>query len=225
MEKKTIIIISLISAILSLIYILLSYFGLLRYAQLYLFPVEKYTKKYQNLDKIGDNRTIVSLTVTPDKMKKLTPTIKSLLDQTVKLDLFTVIIPYGNEYKMPVKLKDSVSIYRCGEDRKELNSLIPTLSREGESTTKIITLESGKVYGKDFIEVLLEESEQNPDKIIYVNDTDYIDLNKGVVFSTKFFDSKFIDPPKGVNTNKWVNDYFKDFPKKRISYGENYKCL
>lgn len=225
MEKKTIIIISLITAILSLIYVLLNYFGLLRYGQLYIFPIETYSKDYKNLDKIGKNRTIISLTATPESIKKITSTVKSLFDQTVKVDLFSIVIPYGDKYKTPSKLKDSVTVFRAGEDRNELNSLIPTLSREGESTTRIITLESGKIYGKDFIEELLEKSEKNPDKIIYVNDKDYIDLNKGAVFSTKFFDSKFLNPPKGIDPNKWVNEYFKNFPKEKISYGENYKSF
>lgn len=225
MEKKTIIIISLITAVLSLIYVLLNYFGLLRYAQLYIFPVEKYTKNYKKLDKIGKYRTVISLTATPNTIKNLTLTVKSLLDQTVRVDLFSIVITEGGEYKIPSKLKDSVTVFRCGKDLKELNSLIPTLLREGESTTRIITMESGKIYGKDFIEVLLDTSEKHPNKIIYVNDKDYIDLNKGSVFNTNFFNSIFTDPPDGVDPNKWVNEYFKDFPKQKVSYGENYKSF
>ena len=93
MEKKTIIIISLISAIFSLIYILLNYFGVIRYFGLYFSPVEKYIKKYKNLDKIGEHKIIISLTETPEQIKKITPTIKSLLDQTVKVDLISIVIP------------------------------------------------------------------------------------------------------------------------------------
>jgi hypothetical protein len=50
-------------------------------------------------------------------------------------------------------------------------------------------------------------------------------LTKGVVFSTKFFNTDFIKVPKGVNGNKWVNDYFENFPKEKIIYKENYKIL
>lgn len=225
MKKKTIIIVSLISSVLSLLYVILNYFGLIRYCGLYLFTVESYSKKYNNLDKIGDYRTVISLTATPEQMKNLTPTIKSLLDQTVKVDLISVTIPYGNEYKLPSKLENSVSIFRCGIDKKSLNCLLPAITREGESTTKIITLGSDKIYGKDFIEVLLDKSNKKPDTIIYENNKDYIDLMKGVVFSTNFFEENIFDKPTNVEPNEWINEYFKYFPKEKINYTENYNSI
>jgi hypothetical protein len=225
METNKIYIISIILTIISLLYSLLNYLGIIRYISLYTYPVEAYIKNYKNLDKIGKHRTIISLTTTPEQMKKLTPTIKSLLDQTVKVDLISIIIPQGDEYKLPSKLKDSVSIFNCGEDKGILNCIIPAITRETESTTRIITLSSCKIYGKDFIETLMEASEENPNKIIYNNNKDYLDIGKGVVFSTKFFDEKFLHPPKDIDPNKWVNDFFKSFPKERIEYNENYKSI
>jgi hypothetical protein len=225
MQKKTMIIISLISAVLSLIYVILNYFGLIRYISLYLFPVEGYSKNYKNLDKISDYRTVISLTTTPEQMKNLTPTIKSLLDQTVKVNLISVIVPYGNKYKLPSKLKDSVSIFRCGTDNGSLNCLLPAILREGESTTRIITLGAGKIYGKDFIEILLNSSDKNPNTIIYENNKDYINLMNGVVFCTSFFDEKILDVPNNIEPNEWVNKYFKSFPKEKINYSENYKSM
>jgi len=223
MEKKIIIIISLISAVLSLVYVLLNYFGITRYMGLYMFPVESYIKNYKKLDKIGKNRTIISVTATPNQMKKLTTTIKSLLDQTVKVDIISIVIPHGNKYIVPNELKDVISIFRCGEDKEGLNCLIPTVMRENESTTRIITIGSGKIYGKDFIEELLVEAEKYPNKIIHT--TDSIDITSGVVFSTEFFDENFLNTPKGIDANKWVNTYFKDFQKQKIKYSENYKSI
>lgn len=226
MERKTIIIVSIISAILSLVYILFNYFGLLRYAGLYMYPIEGYIKNYKNLDKMDSkNRVVISITATPKQMAKLTPVIKSLLDQTVRVNLISVIIPYSKEYIVPDNLNNAITVFRCGYDHKQLNCLLPTILREGESTTKIITLGAGRVYGKDFIETLLEKSQNFPDKIIYVNSNDYIDLEKGVVFSTSFFNENFLDVPKNMEPNEWVNTYFKNFPKKRIKYSENYKTF
>ena len=220
MKKKTIIIISLVSAVISLIYVLLTYFGLTRYIGLYMFPTEGYSKHYKNLDKIGKHKTVISMTATPKQMNKLTHTIKSLLDQTVKVDIISVIVPYGDQYRLPKELNDSVSVFRCGSNQGLLNCLLPAVMRESESTTRIITLGAGTAYGKDFIEMLLEESDKNHDKIIYVNNKNYMDLTKGIIFSTKFFNEDFVDIPKeGVNGNKWINDYFKDKKKKRINYG------
>lgn len=225
MEKKTIIIISLVSAILSLIYVILNYYGITRYISMYFLSAEKYTKNYKKLDKIGNYKTVISLTITQNQMSKLPQVIKSLLDQTIRVDYISLIIPYGYEYQLPKDLDSSILVLRCSKDHGILNCLIPSILKETESTTRIITLGADSVYGTDFIETLMESSEKYPDKIIYVNKNDVIDLNKGVVFSTKFFNTGFVDIPGGVDGNKWVNDYFKDFPKQRISYGDNYKIL
>jgi hypothetical protein len=225
MEKKTIIIISLLSAIFSLIYVVLSYYGLTRYIGIYLFSTERYVKNYKKLDKIGNYKTVISLTATPNQMSKLSYVIKSLLDQTVRVDFISLIIPDEIDYNIPKDMDKSILVLRCGQDHGILNCLVPSILKETESTTRIITLGAGTIYGKDFIETLMEESEKYTDKIIYANDKDVIDLNKGVVFSTAFFKSDFVDIPQGVEGNKWVNEYFKDFPKQRITYGENYKTL
>ena len=121
MEKKTIIVISLVSAIFSLIYVLLTYFGLTRYVGLYMFSTEGYSKKYKNLDKLGKYKTIISMTATPKQMEKLTHTIKSLLDQTVRVDLISIVVPYGNNYRLPDELKSSVVVIRCDKDQGMMN--------------------------------------------------------------------------------------------------------
>jgi hypothetical protein len=225
MEKRTIIIISLVSAVLSLIYVLLSYYGLTRYFILYLFPINGYLENYKKLDKIGKNRTIISMTATPEQMKKLTNTVKSLLDQTVKVDLISLILPNGNDYKLPNELKNYVSVFRCDQNQGMLNCLSTAIIRESDSNTCIITLGAGTVYGKDFIETILEEYEKNTEKIVYVNNKNYMDLTKGIIFSTNFFNEDFLEVPKDVNGNKWINDYFKDFQQKRINYIDNYKSI
>ena len=222
MEKKTIIIISLLSTVFSLIYVLLSYFGFTRYLGMYFFSIEKYGKNYKNLDKTGKDRVVISLAITTKQKSKLSKVIKSLLDQTVRVDLITLVVPNKSDYQY---IENSVSIFKCGKDKGILNCLIPLIIRENESTTRIITLGDNTIYGKDFIETLIEKSEKYPDSIIYSNNSNSIDLSKGVVFSTKFFNTDFIEVPKGVNGNKWVNDYFGNFPKEKIIYKENYKII
>jgi hypothetical protein len=225
MEKRKIIIISLVSAVMSLIYVLLNYYGIIRYMSLYVYSTEGYAKKYKNLDKIGKYRTVISLTANQEQLRGLSHVIKSLLDQTVKVDVICVVVPEGDNYILPNNLKNSVSLYRCGDDKGLLNCLIYPVTTEFESTTKIITVGSGTAYGKDFIETLLDSSEKYIDNIIYENNEDLIDLNKGVVFSTNFFKEDFLKVEKGVDGNKWVNDYFKSYPKHKIRYKENYKSL
>jgi hypothetical protein len=225
MEKKTMIILSIVSIVFSVVYILLNYFGIIRYITLYMFPIQTYVKNYNNLDKIGKYKTVISLTGTPNQMTKLPYVIKSLLDQTVKVDNISISVPYGTDYKIPDNISDNISVYRCGPDQTILNCLIPSLLREGESTTKIITLGSDIIYGKDFIETLLELSDTYPDNIIYNNKIDDIDLNKGVVFSTNFFNEDFLNVPTKFGGNEWINNYFKNYKKNNIKYMENYNSL
>ena len=159
-------------------------------------------------------------------MDKLVNVVKSLLDQTVRVDLISVIISDKEKYKLPKNLKNSISLFKCGQNNGILNCLIPTITRESESTTQIITLGSQQIYGKDFIETLLEKSEKFPNDIIYKNNkNNKIELTKGVVFKTNFFNEDFFNIPKNISGSEWINKYFKDFPKKRIEYNENYRKL
>lgn len=227
MDKKTIVAISLVIAIISLVYMLLSYFGLVRYAGMYLFSTESYTKNYSNLDQVDkDKRVIISLTATEKEMKKLTPVIKSLLDQTVKVNLISVVVPYGKKYKLPKNLKDSVSVYKTGINYKDLNAVIPAALREGEATTQIIALGADKIYGKDFIEELLETAKKNPEHIVYCNNKDEeMCIRKGILFPIDVFTEEFFNLPKNTDSKDWVNKFFKGQKKTKIEYSENYERI
>jgi hypothetical protein len=227
MQKKTIIVLSLISAILSLVYLLLNYYGLSRYMTMYWYSVESFFKGYNNLDKIGNNKIIVSIYAIPDKMNHLNKVLKSILDQTVKVDMISITVPEDVQYVLPDELKDYITLHTCNKDNGTLNSITSTINMETESTTNIITLASDTIYGKDFIESLMDEVEKNPDKIVYVKNDENgtIDIKKGSVFSVGFFGVDFLEIPKSVNGDEWLNDYFKDFEKVSIVYSGNYKII
>lgn len=227
MEKKTIIIISLFSAIISLIYILLNYFGVLRYLGISMFSSERYIKKYSKLDQIDkDKKVVISLIATDKELKKIPAVIRSLLDQTVKVNLISIVLPYDNIYNLPDDLKNSVVLFRTKINYGDLNSIIPTAIREGEDSTQIITIGADKIYGKDFIEQLLEKSKKNPQHIIYCNNKDELDIREGVLFPINVFSEDFFNPPKKVflqhtSVKNWINNFFKYKPKKKIKYKEN----
>lgn len=230
MKRKTIIILSLISAVISLIYIVLSNYGLLRYLYIYINSIENYTKNYNKIPNMcGKNRTIISInnvySNTNDIIKNTKNTLKSLLDQTTKLDLISIVLHKSKQTDFPPDMKSTIQVFNCSKDMKQLNCIIPTINRELESTTRIITLSNDTIYGKDFIEELIGMSEKHKGSIIYNNNKDVIDLNKGVIFYTNFFDKDFFNTPLDTNSDDWINTYFKDFPKKRINYTENYKIL
>ena len=236
MEKKNIIIISLLSAVFSLIYILLNYFGLIRYICMYIYPIETYINKYKNIDHINKkNKVIITIITTNKQLENIHNTVKSLLDQTIRVDLISIIIPSKHNFVLPIELNKIVTLYNCPDEKAitgNLNCLLSTISREGESSTKLITLGAGVIYGKDFIETILEASEKNPNSIIYVDSgkNNSIDLEKGALFNMGFFDKDFMNIPDDVHANDWVNNYFniqkhKDIKKIKIKYTENYKKL
>lgn len=212
MEKKTIIILSLISAVLSFFYMIFDYYGCFRYVAIQMFPVERYFNNYKNIEKINNHRVVISI---QSKCNLNSKTIKSLLDQTVAVDFISITLPKSNTYELPENLsKCGIALFKCSKDNGKLNCLISAVLREGETTTKIITLKNNIIYEKDFIERLLEESEKNTDSIIYINPkSNNIKLGKGVVFSTKFFNKDFVD---NVKNEKELNEYLKDIPKKKI---------
>lgn len=228
MNKKNIIILSLLSAFFSLLYILSNQFGLFRYISMFIFPIEKYVNNYKNLDKIT-NKIIISIITTDKQLDNIKYTIKSLLDQTVKVDLISITLPHDNKFILSPELAKTVVIYKCGDEKtvtSNLNCLLSTIFREGETTTKLITLKGGVIYGKDFIETLLNSSEKNPDTIIYINSIkDSIDLEKGALFNMGIFDDKFNNISDNVDANEYINKYIheKSYKKLKINYSENYK--
>jgi hypothetical protein len=191
-----------------------------------MYSNESYIESYKNIDKIDKiDRVIISFTTTHDKIKNIIPVINSLLDQTVKVDLISLVLLDGFDYKIPKNLKNSVTIFKTEQNNGCLTPLLSSLVREGDSTTTIIILGDGIIYGKDFIEILLEESVQHPEKIIYVNNKDSIDPKKGVLFKTKFFDVNFLDITENDDPKKWLNKYFEQHQKKKIRYSENFRAL
>ena len=227
MNKKSIIILSFLSAIFSLIYVLSNYFGWTRYFNLYISPIEKYINNYKNLEQVNDKkRVVVSISPTPDQLHKIEQVIKSILDQTVRVDLIYVVLPYGKDHKLDKKiskkLEKTVTLFRTSRHYGKLISLIPIAMKEGESNTQIITLGADKIYGEDFIETLLDISEKYPDNIISSNSHSSIE---GTVFNINLFEESFFNIPKYYDKEKWFGKYFSKVPKKNINYKQNYRCL
>ena len=80
MKKLTVIILAIISTIISLLFIFLSYFGLTRYVSCYFKNTYKLIEKYSKLPKGSDHRVVISFTCSPNKVNKLKPFINSILE-------------------------------------------------------------------------------------------------------------------------------------------------
>lgn len=218
MEKRKVIIFTIITTILSLIMILFSYFGISRYLFLHLQSPERFVEKYNKLPKADNGRVVVSFTTTPDKIKKLKPMINSVLDQTVKVDQFALVIQDDDKnYDFPQYIKDMANIFPSGKDYGKGTKLIPILLKEKECDTTIIAIDDSMVYGQDFIYTMIEQSKKNPGSVL-------IDKKgNAMLVKPEYFGCDVIDRYKEKFDNDWFLTKAKD--KKVVNYIENYKII
>lgn len=193
----------LISTIFSFIYVILDFYGIIRYILLHVLKPSKYIPSYRSLDSGSSDRVVISIATTPERISKITPVINSLLDQTVKVDIITLNVPYG-DYVLPKGLEDAVMLYKS-KDYGKLTAVTPVIAREGERDTNIIVLEDDVIYGKDFIETLLNESKKFPKKIISTSN-----IFKNFLIKTNFVSD---------------DDWFEKTEKKYLKYDENFKRI
>lgn len=225
--KKALAAISIITSLISLLYLCLSYKGIIRYSELYLKSPKKYENDYKKLEYFDKNkRVVVSLAPSLKDLKNIESVIKSLLNQTVKVNLISITLPYGDKYKIPVSIKDSVVVYRTKTDYGDLNAIIPVAIIEGEANTQLIVLGADTIYGENFIEEILEKSKENPDNIVYCNNKENkLCIKQGILFPINIFSEDFFNFTQNIDIDEWINNFLSDKIKHKMSYNFNYKKI
>ena len=221
MKKRTIIILTTISIIISLGIILLTYFGIDRYTLLQIHKnneklTQKYIENYSKLEKhkIKD-KVIISTYTTPERINKIRPMINSILDQTVKVDEIGIVIQEDKKYIFPDYLNKIVKFFPAGKDYGKGNKIIPILFKEKECNTTIIALDDNIIYGKDFIQTLLEERDKNPGFVIVDNN------HTCLLFKPENYGCEILKRDRDIYDEKWFLENTKN--SKIINYYENYK--
>jgi hypothetical protein len=208
-----------IFTILSLISILFYYFGIFRYIQLHFDNNEKYIKNYKNLDNAHTKKVVISLSTTSENIKKLKPVLKSILDQTVKVNMIVLNIPKDQFTEIPEDYKDMASIIKCGKYYGLATKIIPTLLREDNKDTIIIMIDDNIIYGKDFVETLIEEYKQNNCAVVNKN---------AILITPEFFNVDKFNSKDKIDLKNLNNDWIKDCintNKKELIYNENYQSF
>lgn len=205
----------IIVTVLSLLFSILYYIGIVRYFKLHIDKNDKYLENYRNLDKNYDKKVIISFTTTPEKINKIKPMLNSLLDQTVKVDQFVLNIPPNFNCEVPEEYKKMLNVFNCGKDYGCVTKLIPTLLREDDNSSIIILLNDNIIYGKDFIENLIEEYKKY--KLPIIN-------NKAILITPEFFNMSIYDRKNCNLDDEWIINNIKG-EKKNFTYNENYKSL
>jgi hypothetical protein len=116
-------------------------------------------------------RIIVSLTTIPSRINKIEPTIKSIINQTLKPDYIYLNLPNFSikeqtEYNIPEFIINyPITVLRCN-DYGPITKLIPTLLMENDPETIIITIDDDNLYPKNLIELLINKSRVYPNDSI-----------------------------------------------------------
>lgn len=209
--------ITLIITILSLVFIVLSYYGIIRLCKLKTGSCDSFAKDYIKLSKANSkSKIIISLYGT--SIEKLKPTINSIFDQTVRPDQIIISVPQGTNIPLDTYITENnlITVHTLAKDYRNCCSLLSPLIREKDGDTIIILASEGTVYGSDFIESIVDKSEEHPNCVIFVSkynakiystrhkkvdaNADVIDSSKGVLIKPKFFPSNII------NDNSLIKD-------------------
>ena len=217
MNKKTVIIITILSTILSIIFILSSYYGIDRYLSLHMKSCENFINKYSYLPKASTNRVVISFSTTPEKINKIKPMINSILDQTVKVDAIYMVLLADKNYNTPKYITNVATVVLAGKDYGGGTKIIPILLKEKECDTIIIALNDNVVYGQDFIFTMIEESNKNPGTVLFDKKGDVM------LVKPEYFGCDVINRDKESFDNDWFINQSKH--NKVIDYNENYKII
>jgi len=119
-------------------------------------------------------RVVVTLTTMPDKYRnsdKLLVSLKSLNNQTYKLDEIYLGLPYRCERlnidypEVSDEIKKLCKIIRC-PDYGPITKILPALLNEEDPSTIIITVDDDLDYNKNLVEKLIEKHKLYPNSAI-----------------------------------------------------------
>lgn len=218
MQRRTVLMLSLVVSIISLLYLILGYYGWIRYYKLKHSP-KLDTESYLQLDKADDkNRVVIAFTASEEQLQRLAPFLSSILDQTVRVDDIALTVPYKYIDKVPAELKKILTVYGYSKDYDDASNLICSVLREPESQTKIIMVDPSVLYGLDFIETIVDASKEN--KVIYGSKDESI--QGGILIQPSFFNDKISKYTKGSGCCKWLKECCQT-TSMCIDYTQNYK--
>ena len=240
--NSKLIFISIGLSLLSVVFIFLSYYGLTRLYKIHTGQCEAFAKGYLKLQKAPTTRKIV-VSIAGDNFEKLKPTIKSLFDQTFRPDQIIISIPPNSTMDLDPFINENklITVHKLAKDYGKCCNIMSPLLREKDGDAIIILASQNTVYGPDFIENMVEESEKNPDCVIYVSgynakyfidtgkkesdNSDVIDVDYGVIIKPKFITENILDDQAFIdNPNVFLSAHINknNICMKRINYGENF---
>jgi len=160
--KNTIFIISII---LSLTIILVQYFQIDRYTLLNNsnIDIKKEVENYKNIPHHDKENTIAIGYILQKPIEEIIPSIKSIFDQTVKIDKI-YIIQTGDFISQNHPIRKYLNVIDWKKQIDEENPLPIFKLIENDANTKLIILKNDIIYGTDFIEHMISQDGAVKDK-------------------------------------------------------------
>lgn len=106
-------------------------------------------------------RVVGSLTTLPHRINNIDETIKSIYEQTYKLDAIYLTIPNDIEYNIPKHINKYCSIVRC-KNYGFIIKILGALLNENDKDTIIITFDDDIIYSEDLVQKMINKSKNNP---------------------------------------------------------------
>ena len=143
--------------------------------------------------------TIISLTSIPSRFKYLSDTLFSLLKQTYKVDKINIYLPkyykrFDYHLKKLPKVPAGIRIKITEEDFGPATKLLPALKDYWDKEVRIIFCDDDRIYDKNMVSRLVEESIRKPNYVIAEEGRDIRDISK--------FDWYGKDTPRATLINK-----------------------
>jgi len=162
------------------------------------------------LEKVDES---IIISVSTNDINSIRPMLISLLDQTVRVDRILINI-VNSDKVINDEYKKIFSIYNSHIDYGYGNSIVPILLREKCDDTRIISVLNNIIYGKDFVETIVNVSNENPNCAIICNDD-------AILYKCNFYNISMLNADI-KNNDKWCKSKL-DTCVENISYKYNYK--
>jgi len=189
-------ILSIFFSVIFLIYLVLDYYGYIRMIKLRRSS-SSYLDKYPKLDKADKHRVVVTFSCNPEDVS--TSFLNSLLDQSVRVDDIAMTVKYKDTGKISDEIKKIASINGYSKSYGESDKIVYPLLREPDANTKIIVVNPKYVYNKEFIQDMVDTSNNNPKKCIISKDG----VNCGFLIKPAFYNE--------IERQGSVDSFLKDY--------------
>ena len=123
---------------------------------------QKYIQEYSFKPRVPHKDKVVVIVNPKEDKSSLLPTLLSVLDQTHKVDMIAMTVPYEDQGKITKEMRQIAAVYpRLPTDKNGVSTMY---EQEKEADTILVHLMDGEIYPKNFIYQTTSEFVNRPHK-------------------------------------------------------------